>query len=913
MIYKYLKFDKKRITYFVIIILFICILQYIVTGSMVSKQVVTTEAGNVNSSVIGIIDNEEVIRQKFHFDRKVVLSQFILSFGSFERKNVGDTLEIQMTDADNNIVYETDIDVDNITANQTYTVNMDYTVTIPKGVTCCIRLTCSSGNMPYAVIPTLNTTNRTDPNTYMSTLKMQTRKKSLNISYTYSYRQIYPLIVLILEFVLVFIICFERVTAYAPFYIKKRQKQQRRAEKELKLHETANESRSRKNTDKNTYRKKDKNTGIKKQKKAKHRKGIREFVIYCLSEPKVLKNIRRFIIFFNPLVLFIILETMNSTISGMYPNVWIFTWILLLAVQFAIYAITGNMYTAMLIMDAVLFPAGLGNLFIMNVRGTPLLPADIFGLATATEVASTYTLKFKPAEFIMIPAFIIWIMLVVRFREKTNKDKIKAAQKPLMQNRLVKRRAHVITAVAIFMVLYSSGLLEMCGIKDNVWNKVASCKSNGFYMNFFINLRYLKVSEPSGYSHDAVAQILDSIKEEPAVQPASGGAVTAKEDGSTLYNSDFKPCKTLNGKKPDIILIMNESLADFSLVGDVNYNRDPLEFIHSMKENTIKGLDYVSVFGAGTSNSEFEAMTGNTMSFFPSGCNVYQQFMHEVTYSMPSYLKSLGYTCNAIHPSSGTNWNRINTYKSMKFDQFITIEDFKNPEYVRYISDKESYKKVIELYEEHDRSKPMFMFDMTIQNHGGYLTNTNWKDPVYVEDSYYNEAKEFLSATKVSDDAFKYLTEYFSKQENPVIICMFGDHWPSIETGFYEELLGKPQNEWELEDIQKRYATPFVIWANYDIEEGDNVLIGNNLVENLLLKQAGIELPLYNKYVEKVSEDIPVINVNGYMDKEGSWHKYNSDETEEEAELLDNYRILQYGYYSDPDKEKMSELFGMEN
>ena len=138
-------------------------------------------------------------------------------------------------------------------------------------------------------------------------------------------------------------------------------------------------------------------------------------------------------------------------------------------------------------------------------------------------------------------------------------------------------------------------------------------------------------------------------------------------------------------------------------------------------------------------------------------------------------------------------------------------------------------------------------------------------------------------------------------------------HWPSIETGFYEELLGKPQNEWELEDIQKRYATPFVIWANYDIEEGDNVLIGNNLVENLLLKQAGIELPLYNKYVEKVSEDIPVINVNGYMDKEGSWHKYNSDETEEEAELLDNYRILQYGYYSDPDKEKMSELFGMEN
>ena len=897
MLYRYFKFDKKRTAYFIIIVLFICILQYIVTGSMVSKQTVTTEAGNVNSSVIGIIDNEEVIRQKFSFSRRVVLSQFILSFGSFERENVGDILKLQMTDAGNNIVYETDINVDDITANETYTVNMDYTVTIPKGVVCCIRLTCSSGTAPYAVIPTLNTTNRTDPNTYMSTLKMQTRKKSLNISYTYSYRQIYPLVVLILEFVLIFTICFERVTAYAAFYRKKRKKQLKREENELKLHEAASGNRG--------IKKAPGRQGSRQNSRTKHKKGIREFVIYCLSEPGVEKNIRRFIVFFNPLMLFIILETMNSTISGMYPNVWIFTWVLLLAVQFVIYAVAGNMYTAMLIMDALLFPAGLGNLFIMNVRGTPLLPADIFGLATATEVASTYTLKFAPAEFIMIPAFIIWIMLIVRFRKKTAKT--------LLSKKLIRRGAHIVTAAAIFVILYSTGILEVCGIKDSVWNKVASCKTNGFYMNFFINLKYLKVSEPAGYSHEKIAQILDGIKEDNNADN-NAGTVSGGSISAPLYNSGFKQCSTLNGKKPDIILIMNESLADFSLVGDVNYNRDPLEFIHSMEENTIKGLDYVSVFGAGTSNSEFEAMTGNTMSFFPSGCNVYQQFMHETTYSMPLYLKSLGYTCNAIHPSSGNNWNRINTYKSMGFDKFITIEDFKNPEYIRYISDKESYKKVIELYEKHDRKTPMFMFDMTIQNHGGYLTNTNWKDPVYVEGSYYNEAKEFLSATKVSDDAFKYLIEYFKKQENPVIICMFGDHWPSIETGFYEELLKKPQNEWELTDIQKRYATPFVIWANYDIQEGDNVLIGNNLIENLLLKQAGIELPLYNKYVEKVSETIPVINVNGYMDKTGIWHKHNTDDgTEEEKELLDNYKILQYGYYSDPDKEKISGLFGMEN
>lgn len=355
---------------------------------------------------------------------------------------------------------------------------------------------------------------------------------------------------------------------------------------------------------------------------------------------------------------------------------------------------------------------------------------------------------------------------------------------------------------------------------------------------------------------------------------------------------------------------MNESLADYEQVGKTNFNKDPLSFLHSLRNNTIYGKDYVSVYGAGTSNSEFEAMTGNTMSFFPSGSNVYQQFMHDSTFSMAYYLKSLGYQTDAVHPSSGANWNRINTYNSMRFDRFVTIDDFKNPEYVRYISDKESYKKVIELYENKKKGTPMFTFDMTIQNHGGYLTNTAWDDPVYVKGSYYQEAKEYLSATKVSDDAFKYLIDYFKKADEPTIICMFGDHQPSIETEFYEEIMKKKQSDWELNDIQKRYVTPFVVWANYDIEEGQDVVLSNNYLENLVLKQAGIDLPLYNQYIEKVSDTIPAMNVNGYMDQSGTWHKYD-DEKGNINKLLENYEYLQYGYYSDSDKDTMRKLFHM--
>ncbi len=138
---------------------------------------------------------------------------------------------------------------------------------------------------------------------------------------------------------------------------------------------------------------------------------------------------------------------------------------------------------------------------------------------------------------------------------------------------------------------------------------------------------------------------------------------------------------------------------------------------------------------------------------------------------------------------------------------------------------------------------------------------------------------------------------------------MFGDHHPSIETEFYETLLGKKQSDWGLEEIQKRYATPFIIWANYDIEEAKEVSISNNYLENMLLKQAGITLPLYNQYIEKVSQDIPAMNVNGYMDMNGKWHNYGDSESKTVSSLLHNYEILQYGYYSDSDKTTMKKLF----
>ena len=69
---KYFKLTRKRMAFFAILMIAIFTLQYFLVGSLVSLQQVTTEAGNSNSAVIGILPDTEVIRQKFCFDRRVV-------------------------------------------------------------------------------------------------------------------------------------------------------------------------------------------------------------------------------------------------------------------------------------------------------------------------------------------------------------------------------------------------------------------------------------------------------------------------------------------------------------------------------------------------------------------------------------------------------------------------------------------------------------------------------------------------------------------------------------------------------------------------------------------------------------------------------------------------------------------------
>jgi len=218
------------------------------------------------------------------------------------------------------------------------------------------------------------------------------------------------------------------------------------------------------------------------------------------------------------------------------------------------------------------------------------------------------------------------------------------------------------------------------------------------------------------------------------------------------------------------------------------------------------------------------------------------------------------------------------------------------------ISDMDTYNKIIELYEKKKKGEPMFVFDVTVQNHGGYSGDAQFEEEDSVQitsGESYPAVEEYLSLIKISDDAFAQLVRYFRDADEPTMIVMFGDHQPMIGDEFYEELKGKPLSEWTLEEMQQRYVVPFVLWTNYDIERDTVEAMSANYLPTLIFRYAGLPMPKYFGFQEKMYKELPVINSIGYMDAEGIWYSW-SDESPY-GELLMKYQYLHYNSAIDKD------------
>ena len=237
---------------------------------------------------------------------------------------------------------------------------------------------------------------------------------------------------------------------------------------------------------------------------------------------------------------------------------------------------------------------------------------------------------------------------------------------------------------------------------------------------------------------------------------------------------------------------MNESWADFEDFGNVTLSESTMDYIKSL-DNAVVGHAYASVFGAGTSASEFEFLTGDSMAFLPSGSIPYQQYTLGPSDSLATLLKGYGYETRAFHPGEKTSWQRNTAYPRLGFDSFKCGEEMDVPQTEEhgYVSDDSDFKQVIWEFEHKQEGTPLFLFNVTIQNHGAY-TVEDYPAEVTVEDApgEFPKAEQYLTLANKTDESFRQLVEYFEQQTEPTIIVMFGDHQPSVEQEFLDMAYG---------------------------------------------------------------------------------------------------------------------------
>ncbi|MBR5047019.1 MAG: LTA synthase family protein, partial [Eubacterium sp.] len=393
-----------------------------------------------------------------------------------------------------------------------------------------------------------------------------------------------------------------------------------------------------------------------------------------------------------------------------------------------------------------------------------------------------------------------------------------------------------------------------------------------------------------GYSTDEVKRIIGS----------QGDAKTGQESQTGQEGQSDQESRTkAPDKAPNIIVVMNESFADLKKLGDLKLSRDYMPYFRSLK-NTIRGYTYTSVFGGNTANSEFEFLTGNSLAFLPDNSVPYQLFLRDQVPGLTRTLKDQGYSPDyALHPYYNTGYSRYKIYPLMGFDRFYTSDDFSLfTDTVNYhITDEENYQKLIEIYEKNKKKdSPFYMFNVTMQNHGSYdgtLYETG--NDVQIEGalSHYSRVEQYLNMMRMSDDALKDLVEYFEKEKDPTVILFFGDHQPDLDEEFYNALLGKEISELQGEELEKLYQVPFLIWANYDIEDRYVERTSNNYLATYVAEIAGIETTGYLDYLARLREEIPCINALGYWGANGNYYDLN-DKSSPYYQKIREYRFLAY-------------------
>lgn len=526
----------------------------------------------------------------------------------------------------------------------------------------------------------------------------------------------------------------------------------------------------------------------------------------------------------------------------------------------------------------------------LTIRGEPFVPRDISLIKEAADAAGSYDMSlpwFQAACLVVMAAAFIVLGLLLPLK--------KAEGAP-------KKRGVLIRIVGVLLCLaLLVGAVALVYSSDDLYNSfettepydLASVNNElGFVYYFCYHFSTYKIEKPEGFDRDEAA---------------------AWETG---YTEPEEPAQV------NVVFVMNESFSDV-LNEDVFVfpeGEHPMEVYNSLAEgeNAYAGHIVVPYFAGGTADTEFDVATGMQTNLLNPAAPSLTAF-RTVNRDLDSLFRVFGaggYSSCFMHPGQSWFYNRENVYAWLGADESLFTEDFAELEYKgSWVTDESVLRELERRFEEKSAGGGLdFTYAVTIQNHMSY-TAEKYGDYVCPEvETTVELSPEIQTAVNVYAEGIRdanamleALTEFYSAQEEPVLLLYFGDHLPYLgdsREGYVE--LGLPAADIAGgEDPYAAYTAPFLLWCN---EAAAEVLDFDAAIEALGLPEDGRisacylgaavlelcgrgEVSPWFEYLNSMRRELPVMHSGVYELADGS---LTTELDAARAQLLSKMRCWAY-------------------
>lgn len=278
---------------------------------------------------------------------------------------------------------------------------------------------------------------------------------------------------------------------------------------------------------------------------------------------------------------------------------------------------------------------------------------------------------------------------------------------------------------------------------------------------------------------------------------------------------------------PNLIAIQSESFFD-PREWNQNIKEDVLQDYDGIRaESFMCGKMKVPAWGANTIRTEFSFLTG----IRPEDMKGHRFSPYQISstswqiVSFVNFLKSRGYHTVCIHPYHSGFYHRNVIFKKWQFDEFLDIRSFtKADKFGPYVSDSAIADRMLELCDEWNGKKPLFIFMITMENHGPLNLEIITGEEVqgYFKESVSDDFRElaiYLRHLSNENDMLKKLTGNFREKNYPVSMVFYGDHVPILPKPY--AILGEPEG-----------TVPYFIW-NGNVKSGEGRKLHNGEIHEL--------------------------------------------------------------------------------